>query len=169
MRHPIDPTPARVAAARSSCQSEQVVDIARDTGGSGVRRWRLGAAVVGLVLALAGQAGALGSQSDARKGGIFRISYAIGSGIDSLDPALAYTAPAWALLDTTCLRLMSYPDKPAPQSFRLVPEAATGPPRGSPTARRTRSRCERASGSATGSPCVRARSPGPSTERWPRR
>ena len=129
MRHPIDPTPARVAAPRSSCQSEQVVDIARDTGGSGFRRWRLGAAVVGLVLALAGQAGALGSQSDARKGGIFRISYAIGSGIDSLDPALAYTAPAWALLDTTCLRLMSYPDKPAPQSFRLVPEAATGPPR----------------------------------------
>ena len=64
-----------------------------------------------------------------KNGGVFRISYAIGSGIDSLDPALAYTAPAWALLDATCLRLMSYPDKPAPGSFHLVPEAAAAPPK----------------------------------------
>ena len=71
--------------------------------------------------------GAFGCEGP-RNGGVFRISYAIGSGIDYLDPALAYTAPAWALLDTTCLRLMSYPDKPTPGSFRLVPEAATGPP-----------------------------------------
>jgi peptide/nickel transport system substrate-binding protein len=78
-----------------------------------------------------GQAGALDANAEARKGGIFRISYAIGSGIDHLDPALAYTAPAWALLDTTCLRLMSYPDKSTPRAFRLVPEAATGPPKAS--------------------------------------
>ena len=64
-----------------------------------------------------------------KNGGVFRISYAIGSGIDSLDPALAYTAPAWALLDATCLRLMSYPDKPTPGSFQLVPEAAAAPPK----------------------------------------
>jgi peptide/nickel transport system substrate-binding protein len=81
------------------------------------------AAAVGLT------AGPAVAGPEARKGGIFRISYAIGSGIDSLDPALAYTAPAWALLDTTCLRLMSYPDRPTPASFTLVPEAATGPPR----------------------------------------
>ncbi len=103
--------------------------IARDPGGRRARRRLLGAAAVGLVLALAGQAGAFGSRSEVRKGGIFRISYAIGSGIDYLDPALAYTAPAWALLDTTCLRLMSYPDKPSPASFRLISEAAAGPPR----------------------------------------
>ena len=111
-----------------SWQSEQALDMARDPGGCRARRWLLGAVVVGSVLALAGQAGAFGSQKAARQGGVFRISYAIGSGIDYLDPALAYTAPAWALLDTTCLRLMSYPDKPTPESFRLVPEAATGPP-----------------------------------------
>jgi ABC-type transport system substrate-binding protein len=69
------------------------------------------------------------SANGPRNGGVFKISYAIGSGIDYLDPALAYTAPAWALLDTTCLRLMSFPDKSAPASFGLVPEAATGPPR----------------------------------------
>jgi len=118
-----------VVPPQGSWQSGQTVGRTRDPGGCRARRWLLGAAAVGLLLALAGQAGALGSRSDARKGGIFRISYAIGSGIDSLDPALAYTAPAWALLDTTCLRLMSYPDKPTPASFNLVPEAATGPPK----------------------------------------
>jgi ABC-type transport system substrate-binding protein len=87
------------------------------------------ATAVAVLLAGVSQAGAIDARAEARKGGIFRISYAIGSGIDHLDPALAYTAPAWALLDTTCLRLMSYPDKPAPQSFRLVPEAATGSPK----------------------------------------
>ncbi|HXV75271.1 MAG TPA: ABC transporter substrate-binding protein [Candidatus Polarisedimenticolaceae bacterium] len=89
----------------------------------------LAAVVLAVVLALAGQAGALDSRSEVRDGGVFRIAYAIGSGIDSLDPALAYTAPAWALLDTTCLRLMSFPDRPAPEAFRLVPEAAVAPPK----------------------------------------
>ena len=85
--------------------------------------------VVGTVAAAVFAMSAPGSTATGpRNGGVFRISYAIGSGIDYLDPALAYTAPAWALLDTACLRLMSYPDKPSPESFRLVPEAATGPP-----------------------------------------
>lgn len=134
MRDPIhrDQTSTRrrrgVVPRHVSWQSEQSLDMARDPGGCRARRWLLGAVVVGSVLALAGQAGAFGSQKDARQGGVFRISYAIGSGIDYLDPALAYTAPAWALLDTTCLRLMSYPDKATADSFRLVPEAATGPP-----------------------------------------
>lgn len=92
-----------------------------------MRRWIAWIAVGAIALGIGAGSGAGGS--DARKGGIFRISYAIGSGIDYLDPALAYTAPAWALLDTTCLRLMSYPDRPAPASLRLVPEAATGPPK----------------------------------------
>lgn len=119
----------RVVTGATSWQNERSVSAVRDPGGRRVRRWLLGGVVVALVLVLAGQAGALGSRSEARKGGVFRISYAIGSGIDYLDPALAYTAPAWALLDTTCLRLMSYPDKPAPAAYRLVPEAATGPPK----------------------------------------
>ncbi len=46
------------------------------------------------------------------------------SGIDSMDPALASSPPGWALLDTTCARLMAYPDKPPPAGFRLQPEVA---------------------------------------------
>ncbi len=64
-----------------------------------------------------------------REGGIFRISLAAGSGIDHLDPALAYTPAAWALLDTVCARLLTYPDKPPPASFGPVPEVAAGPPK----------------------------------------
>jgi ABC-type oligopeptide transport system substrate-binding subunit len=63
-----------------------------------------------------------------RKGGIFRISFHAGSGLDYVDPALASTAPGWAVLDTTCARLLTYPDKAPPAAFRLVPEVATGFP-----------------------------------------
>jgi ABC-type transport system substrate-binding protein len=63
-----------------------------------------------------------------REGGIFKISLHSLAGIDSMDPALATTPPAWALLDTTCARLLSYPDKPAPEGFRLQPEVAAAFP-----------------------------------------
>ena len=74
----------------------------------------------------------LGSDQTARgstahkeqQGGIFRISLHSLSGIDYMDPALASSPPGWALLDTTCARLMAYPDKPAPEGFRLQPEVA---------------------------------------------
>ena len=80
-------------------------------------------------LTIFAQPGAPGSNAPVREGGIFRISLAAGSGIDHLDPALAYTPAAWALLDTVCARLLTYPDKPPPTSFRPVPEVATGFPR----------------------------------------
>jgi len=63
------------------------------------------------------------------EGGIFRISLNSISGIDSMDPALASSPPGWALLDTTCARLLSYPDKPRPEAFHLRPEVAVGFPR----------------------------------------
>jgi ABC-type oligopeptide transport system substrate-binding subunit len=63
------------------------------------------------------------------EGGIFRISLNAISGIDYMDPALASSPPGWALLDTTCARLLSYPDKPPPEGFRLRPEVAVGFPR----------------------------------------
>jgi ABC-type transport system substrate-binding protein len=78
------------------------------------------------------EAGAPASASSARDGGIFRISFAAASGIDYIDPALASTAPGWALLDTTCARLLTYPDKPAPAAYRLVPEVAVAFPKVSP-------------------------------------
>ena len=63
-----------------------------------------------------------------QEGGIFRISLNAVSGIDSMDPALSSSPPGWALLDTTCARLMAYPDKPPPAGFRLEPEVAAGFP-----------------------------------------
>ena len=90
----------------------------------------------GTVLALAAAGGLLlafhqpqaSGAGATRSGGIFRISLAPQSGLDHVDPALSYTAPGWALLDTTCARLMTYPDKPPPAAFRLEPEVAAGFP-----------------------------------------
>ena len=49
--------------------------------------------------------------------------------LDSVDPALSYSSGGWALLDTTCARLMTYPDRPAPEGLRVVPEVAADFPR----------------------------------------
>ena len=84
-------------------------------------------AIVGGMLLVAAQPGAPDSK-DATKGGVFRIVFNTNSGLDYVDPALASSAPGWAVLDTTCAHLMTYPDKPAPP-FNVVPEVATGPPR----------------------------------------
>lgn len=87
--------------------------------------------LVAAALALGGGALAIGVDgSTARSGqsGIFRISLNAASGIDYMDPALASSPPGWALLDTTCARLMSYPDKAPPKGFRLQPEVAVGLP-----------------------------------------
>jgi peptide/nickel transport system substrate-binding protein len=83
-------------------------------------------AIVGGLLMIAAQPGALGSP--VREGGIFRVVLHTTSGIDYIDPALASTPPGWALLDTACARLMAYPDKPLPAGFRLQPEVAAGFP-----------------------------------------
>ena len=63
--------------------------------------------------------GAEASAPKARDGGTFRVGFAQ---FDYVDPALAYSNEARAILDTTCARLMAYPDKPPPEGFRLVPE-----------------------------------------------
>ena len=74
-------------------------------------------------------AGAVGSAPAVRDGGIFRITFHQPSGMDHVDPALASTLPGWAVLDTTCARLMTYPDKPPPAAFRSAPEVAAGVPK----------------------------------------
>ena len=79
----------------------------------------------GGLLAIFVQPAARGSTSRARAGGVFRISL---PGLDYIDPALSYTVQGWALIDTTCARLMTHPDKPPPEGYRLVPEVATGYP-----------------------------------------
>jgi peptide/nickel transport system substrate-binding protein len=86
-------------------------------------------AIGGAVVLAAARPDAPGSAPSARNGGIFRIIFHAASGLDYVDPALASTAPGWAVLDTTCARLLAYPDKPPPAAFRFVPEVAARLPR----------------------------------------
>jgi|SoiMethySBSTD1v2_1073268.scaffolds.fasta_scaffold152694_2 peptide/nickel transport system substrate-binding protein len=90
-------------------------------------RLHLGALALVLGATVVGTAGGT-TRADAQQGNIFRVAFRSGS-LDYLDPALSYTAEGWALLDTTCARLMTYPDKPPPTGLRLVPEVATDFPK----------------------------------------
>jgi peptide/nickel transport system substrate-binding protein len=72
------------------------------------------------------QPGARGAAVEVRDGGMFRIS--LGS-LDYVDPALAYSFTSWSLIDTTCARLMTHPDRPPPEGYRVVPEVAAAYPR----------------------------------------
>ena len=74
------------------------------------------------------RAGGLSPAVPVQEGGIFRIALNAGAGIDYMDPALASSPPGWALLDTTCARLLAYPDKAPPAGFRLQPEVAADLP-----------------------------------------
>ena len=57
--------------------------------------------------------------------GVLRVA---SIGIDSLDPAIGYTFDAWAIQYVTCANLLNYPDRPAPEGSRLVPEVAAAMP-----------------------------------------
>jgi ABC-type transport system substrate-binding protein len=63
------------------------------------------------------------------RGGTFRVVFAPPEQLDSMDPAIANTQASWSLLDLTCARLMTYPDKPGQAAYRLAPEVAAGPPK----------------------------------------
>src|SRR5262245_27333437 len=76
------------------------------------------------VLVGVGRAGVGSAERAVQEGGIFTISMNSFSGLDYMDPALASSPPGWALLDTTCARLLSYPAK----GFRLRPEVAASYP-----------------------------------------
>ncbi|MDQ3164472.1 MAG: ABC transporter substrate-binding protein [Actinomycetota bacterium] len=94
----------------------------------------LSLAAVGVLTAIFVQPG---STSGVREGGIFRVSF---QGIslqafDHVDPALAYSRESWTLLDTVCVRLLRYRDRPAPQGYGLVPEVAAAFPKVSPDGR----------------------------------
>ena len=96
------------------------------------KRWRNALAVAALGAAFLGLASARSDASrdaaTASTGGIFQIVFAPPEQLDTMDPAIANTQASWSLLDLTCARLMTYPDKPAPQSFHLIPEVAAEPP-----------------------------------------
>lgn len=66
-------------------------------------------------------------------GGVLRLD--IAADPSSLDPALAADPIVWQLLYATCVKLLNYPDLPAPAGYVLRPEAAESVPRASPDGR----------------------------------
>ena len=68
------------------------------------------------------------SGGEAKRGGTLRVNLST-TDFEYLDPALSYEAPGWQVLYMTNLMLLNYPDKPAPEGSRLVPDAAVGFPR----------------------------------------
>src|SRR5688500_8576350 len=68
------------------------------------------------------------STGDAKRCGTIRVN-ASNTSFAFVDPALAYDTLSWGLLYTTNLTLLNYPDRPAPEGSRLVPDAAVGFPR----------------------------------------
>jgi ABC-type oligopeptide transport system substrate-binding subunit len=73
-----------------------------------------------------GSSGPAASSGPAQTGGTFR--YSLDTDIDYVDPALAYYTISWQIEYATTSMLMNYPDKPAPQGSRLIPEVAQGFP-----------------------------------------
>jgi len=62
-----------------------------------------------------------------KKGGTMRINMSA-TDVDFSDPSLAYGVISWQIEYATALKLVNYPDKPAPAGSRLQPEAAVGMP-----------------------------------------
>ena len=85
------------------------------------------AVLASIALMLALPALAPGVTPAARKGGEFRIKF--GGTIGPIDPALVSNPGAAALLEPVCARLMTYPDKPPPHGYRVVPEVAQRHPK----------------------------------------
>jgi hypothetical protein len=83
-----------------------------------------------------------------RSGGSLIVNLPV-TDIEDIDPSIAYGTTSWALEYSTALKLLDYPDAPAPKGSRLVLDGASLY-RVSRDARRTPSRSERASVSATG-------------------
>lgn len=59
-----------------------------------------------------------------KKGGTLRVNFPA-SDIDDVDPSLAYGTVTWHIEYSTALKLVNYPDAPAPKGSRLVPEGAS--------------------------------------------
>jgi ABC-type oligopeptide transport system substrate-binding subunit len=85
------------------------------------------AALGAILLVVAGFANAASTSSAAKKGGTMRMNMSA-TDVDFMDPSLAYGTISWQIEYATALKLINYPDKPAPAGSRLQPEAAVGMP-----------------------------------------
>ena len=69
-------------------------------------------------------AGTKAGKSELRRGGTLRVNVP-GTDIDDIDPSIAYGTTTWAMQYSTALKLLNYPDAPAPRGSRLRPEGAS--------------------------------------------
>jgi ABC-type transport system substrate-binding protein len=75
----------------------------------------------------ASKAPAKAGSSEATRGGTLRVNVS-NTDFEYLDPSLSYDAVGWSVLYMTNLMLLNYPDKPAHEGSRLIPDAASGFP-----------------------------------------
>jgi ABC-type transport system substrate-binding protein len=88
--------------------------------------FRFVATLAALVLLLASGATAPARGSSGASANTLRIS--LFAGIENLDPGRAYYTIDWQLLNPVCAKLVTYPDLPAPEGFRVQPEVAAAMP-----------------------------------------
>ncbi|HEY7694355.1 MAG TPA: ABC transporter substrate-binding protein [Gaiellaceae bacterium] len=89
----------------------------------------LGAAML-LAAAFAGPASSKSNRPSAsaqKKGGTMNINMS-GTDVDYIDPTLAYGTISWQILDSVCVKLLYYPDKPGAAGSKLSPDGAVGFP-----------------------------------------
>ena len=89
----------------------------------------LGAAML-IAAAFAGPASSKSNRPSAsgqKKGGTMNINMSA-TDVDYIDPTLAYGTISWQILDSVCMKLMYYPDKPDPVGSKLAPDGAVGFP-----------------------------------------
>jgi ABC-type transport system substrate-binding protein len=87
----------------------------------------LGAAML-IAVAFAGPASSKSpSVFGQKKGGTMNVNMS-GTDVDYIDPTLAYGTISWQILDSVCVKLMFYPDKPDPVGSKLAPDGAVGFP-----------------------------------------
>jgi ABC-type transport system substrate-binding protein len=89
-----------------------------------MRRIAIAGLAAGLGLMAAAALGATGTTR--KSGGTLRVNIST-SDIQSADPAIDYETFGWALEDATCLKLVNYPDRPAPAGSVLISEASSLP------------------------------------------
>ena len=71
---------------------------------------------------------ASGAATPARAAVPNTLKISLFAGIENLDPGRAYYTIDWQLLNPVCAKLVAYPDRPAPEGFRVQPEVATAMP-----------------------------------------
>jgi ABC-type oligopeptide transport system substrate-binding subunit len=64
------------------------------------------------------------SKGALKKGGTLRVDVP-DTDFDDIDPSIAYGVDSWAVQYSTAVKLLNYPDAPAPRGSRLVPEGAS--------------------------------------------